>query len=253
MVFRVGVGKKIGGFNFFLGKTISSSSKKRVANSPRVQQPSVKDTKDKEFKDFLYKCERDTNYFIMDFFELNGYDPKRLQREEIDLDDLFAGDEAYETFSELVLSTKETIERVVYLDDTGIQAKRDIADKIFELKGFINRFKRREHVNPKYAFLKEPEPIQQEIPPPIKKNNLINSINASIFDAINRKEGQTYSLLGILILSLFWIGIIIFPFLFAWITLDKRYGFSKVSKFIAFGWLALLVYVLFFGEQPPSS
>ena len=77
MVFRVGVGKKIGGFNFFLGKTISSSSKKRVANSPRVQQPSVKDTKDKEFKDFLYKCERDTNYFIMDFFELNGYDPKR--------------------------------------------------------------------------------------------------------------------------------------------------------------------------------
>lgn len=83
MSFRVGVGKKIGGFNFFIGKTISTGGGRSNSNSvtkANSKQHSVKEIKDKEFQDFLYKCERDTNYLIMDFFELNGYDPKKTAK-----------------------------------------------------------------------------------------------------------------------------------------------------------------------------
>lgn len=153
MVFRVGVGKKIGGVNFYLGKSLGGSSSKS-------RGPSAKELKDRDFQDFLCKAEDDVNENIMRFFILNGYDPSRLQREGIDLDDLFEGDESYETFSELVLNAKEAVEKVAYSGDTGIQAKRDIAEKIFELKGFINRYKPREHFNSAYSFLQEPEPVQ---------------------------------------------------------------------------------------------
>lgn len=259
MSFRVGVGKKIGGFNFFIGKTISTGGSRRNSNSAtkaHSKQPSAKDIKDKEFQDFLYKCERDTNYLIMDFFELNGYDPKRLQREQIDLDDLFVDDESYETFSELVLSAKETIERVVYSGDTGIQAKRDISEKIFDLKGFINRYKRREHVNPNYAFLKEPEPVKSlEIKPLLMQNEgtwlekvkSVFSSKGSIRTASNFQSQSKAP--NIFILVLLWMGILFAPYIFAWFTLSKSFG--QKSKLIAFGWMLFVILILVFSD--PSS
>lgn len=261
MSFRVGVGKKIGGFNFFIGKTISTGGSRSNSNSgvqANSKQPSVKEIKDKEFQDFLYKCERDTNYLIMDFFELNGYDPKRLQREQIDLDDLFADDESYETFSELVLSAKETIERVIYSSDTGIQAKRDISEKIFDLKGFINRYKRREHVNPNYAFLKEPEPVKSiDIHPALmqKEDNWLEKVKSvfsskSAIGTASNFQSQS-KVPNRFVLVLLWIGIFFAPYIFAWFTLSKSFG--QKSKLIAFGWMLFVILILIFSEPAATT
>lgn len=258
MSFRVGVGKKIGGFNFFIGKTISMGGSRSSNSVTKSKEPSVKEVKDKEFQDFLYKCQQDTNYLIMDFFELNGYDPKRLQREQIDLDDLFAEDESYETFSELVLRAKETIERIVYSGDTGIQAKREISEKIFDVKAFINRFKRREHVNPNYAFLKEPEPIRyvESEPLLIRKEETWLEKAKSVFNSKGSTETATnlqsqLKAPNSFLLVLLWIGIFFAPYIFAWFTLSKM--FSQKSRIIAFCWMIIVILILNFSDPASTT
>lgn len=248
MVFRVGVGKKIGGFNFFLGKTLStgSSTKRTTTNtkqaSPKPKVLTAQEIKDREFQDFLLRCESDVNENIMEFFRLNGYDPLRLQRSKIDLDDLFYEDDSYQEFAELVLTTKEAIEKVVYSGDTGIQAKRDISDKFFVLKGFINRYKQRDHINPKYAFLKEPEPEPEFIKLestqlPIPKQTLLhNEYLILIWHKVK--------------LILLWVGILFTPYIFAWFTLGKK--FSKKSRVIAFSWLAFVMLIILFRKNSSS-
>lgn len=231
MVFRVGVGKKIGGINFFLGKNLSSGSSKKN------DEPSAKEKKDSEFQNFLYNCEFDVNKLIMEFFRLNGYDPLRLQREKIDLDDLFEGEDSYQEFSELVLVTKEAIEKVVYSGDTGIQAKRDISDNFFAIKAFINRYKQREHLNPKYAFLKEPEP----------QGILVEPVFLSSPKKMQSNSDYLRMVVGKIGLILLWVGILIMPYIFAWFTLNKR--FSKQSRIVAFGWLAVVILIIMFSEK----
>lgn len=249
MVFRVGVGKKIGGINFFLSKSVSGSSSK-------VKKLSAKDLKDKEFNDFLRKCESDTNYAIMDFFRLNGYDPARLQRERIDLDDLFEGDESFEVFSELVLCAKEEMEKAMYSGDTGIQAKRDISEKIFELKGFISRYKARDHENSKYPFLKQPEVINSQAifsKPSISFIDRVKGIfnsNSTLFVSNKESDVQPSTARQILLVFL-WVGIFFMPYIFSWFTLSK--GFGKKSKIIAFVWLFVVVLLLISNPQSSSG
>ena len=69
MSFRFGVGKKIGGINFFLSKSISTS--RANTNKGIVKKsPTASDLKDIEFSNFLHKSQKDANELIMDFFEL---------------------------------------------------------------------------------------------------------------------------------------------------------------------------------------
>lgn len=242
MSFRFGVGKKIGGINFFLSKSISTS--RANTNKGIVKKsPTASDLKDIEFSNFLHKSQKDANELIMDFFELNGYDPSRLRRENIDIDELFENDESYEMFSELTLSLKEEIEKVAYSGDTGIQAKRDIAEKLFALKAFINRYEKRDHINPKYAFLKQPEP--QSEPIPVQINTLVNESSFDLSSVLNKiNNNPIVKNVGLICL---WIGILIMPYIFAWGTLSKK--FTRLHRVIAFSWMAVVLILIITGNK----
>ena len=242
MSFRFGVGKKIGGVNFFLSKSISTS--RANTNKGIVKKsPTASDLKDIEFSNFLHKSQKDANELIMDFFELNGYDPSRLRRENIDIDELFENDESYEMFSELTLSLKEEIEKVAYSGDTGIQAKRDIAEKLFALKAFINRYEKKDHINPKYDFLKQPEPQPENIP--LQINTLVNESFFNLSSILNKiNNNPTVKSIGLICL---WVGILIMPYIFAWCTLSKN--FTKLHRVIAFSWMAVVLILMTTGNK----
>ena len=235
MGFRIGVKKKVGGVNFFFSKSLSGSTKKATTKGP-----SATELKDKEFSDFLHKTQKDSNHLIMDFFELNGYNPSRLSKEKIDIDDLFENDESYELFSELALSLKEQIEKVDYSGDTGIQAKRDIAEKLFALKGFINRFERRDHINPKYAFLKEPEA-------PLVQNNssVINSLSG--ISSVTNNNIDILSIVKKIGLVCFWLALFLMPYIFSWFTLSNK--FTKKQRIIAFVWMVVVLVIVLSGNK----
>ena len=235
MGFRIGVGKKVGGVNFFFSKSLSGSTKKATTKGP-----SATELKDKEFSDFLHKTQKDSNHLIMDFFELNGYNPSRLSKEKIDIDDLFENDESYELFSELALSLKEQIEKVDYSGDTGIQAKRDIAEKLFALKGFINRFERRDHINPKYAFLKVPKA-------PLVQNNssVINSLSG--ISSVTNNNIDILSIVKKIGLVCFWLALFLMPYIFSWFTLSNK--FTKKQRIIAFVWMVVVLVIVLSGNK----
>lgn len=242
MGFRFGVGKKIGGVNFFFSKSISTST---VGTNKSIVKkgPTASESKNIEFSKFLHKSQKDANELIMSFFELNGYDPSRLGRENIDIDELFENDESYEIFSELTLSLKEEIEKVTYSGDTGIQAKRDIAEKIFALKAFINRYQKRDHVNPKYDFLKHPEPQLEPIS--VQTNTLVNESSFNLSSVLKKiNNNPIVNNLGLICL---WIGILIMPYIFSWITLSKN--FTKLHRFIAFSWMAVIFLIMITGNK----
>ena len=228
MGFRFGVGKKIGGINFFISKSFSTDKKTITKKSPVKKQPTATELKNREFSNFLHKTEKDANDLIMDFFELNGYNPARLSRENIDIDDLFEGDESYQVFSELASDLKEEIEKTAYSGDTGIQAKRDIAEKLFELKSFITKYKAKDHLNPKYQFLKQPE-LESEIS---AKPLVTKQINSDI------KTKKINSVLSVFL----WIGIFFVPYIFSWFTLRKE--FTKTNRVVAFGWMFFVLFIL---------
>ena len=235
MGFRIDKKKKVGGVNFFFSKSLSGSTKKATTKGP-----SATELKDKEFSDFLHKTQKDSNHLIMDFFELNGYNPSRLSKEKIDIDDLFENDESYELFSELALSLKEQIEKVDYSGDTGIQAKRDIAEKLFALKGFINRFERRDHINPKYAFLKEPEA-------PLVQNNssVINSLSG--ISSVTNNNIDILSIVKKIGLVCFWLALFLMPYIFSWFTLSNK--FTKKQRIIAFVWMVVVLVIVLSGNK----
>ena len=235
MGFRIGVGKKVGGVNFFFSKSLSGSTKKATTKGP-----SATELKDKEFSDFLHKTQKDSNHLIMDFFELNGYNPSRLSKEKIDIDDLFENDESYELFSELALSLKEQIEKVDYSGDTGIQAKRDIAEKLFALKGFINRFERRDHINPKYAFLKEPEA-------PLVQNNSSVKNSLSGISSVTNNNIDILSIVKKIGLVCFWLALFLMPYIFSWFTLSNK--FTKKQRIIAFVWMVVVLVIVLSGNK----
>ena len=242
MGFRFGVGKKIGGINFFLSKSVSTSKASKNKNIGN-KSPTASELKDREFNSFLHKSEKDANELIMDFFELNGYDPSRLRRENIDIDELFENDESYEIFSDLTLSLKEEIEKVAYSGDTGIQAKRDIAEKLFALKAFINRYEKRDHINPKYAFLKQPEP--QSEPIPVQINTLVNESSFDLSSVLNKiNNNPIVKNVGLICL---WIGILIMPYIFAWGTLSKN--FTRLHRVIDFSWMAVVLILIITGNK----
>lgn len=55
-----------------------------------------------------------------------------------------------------------------------------------------------------------------------------------------QQEGSDKEKRNVLVTILLWIGIFIFPFIFAWFTLQRKY--TKFEKVIAFGWLLLVVF-----------
>lgn len=52
------------------------------------------------------------------------------------------------------------------------------------------------------------------------------------------------------LLVLLWVGILLTPYFFSWFTLSKRFG--NKSKIVAFGWLVIVVLILFFADTNPS-
>lgn len=57
-----------------------------------------------------------------------------------------------------------------------------------------------------------------------------------------QQEGLCKEKRNVLVTILLWIGIFIFPFIFAWFTLQRKY--TKFEKVIAFGWLLLVLFAM---------
>lgn len=57
-----------------------------------------------------------------------------------------------------------------------------------------------------------------------------------------QQEGLTKEKRNILVTILIWIGILAFPFLFAWFTLQRKY--TKFERVLAFGWLLLVLFAM---------
>lgn len=204
MSFRIRGGKSLGGVSFSFGKTLTN-------------KPSAKEIKDKEFKNFLVKSSSDLNECVFSFIRLHGYDPKIIQKNSIDLDELFIGLESFENLKKLSLSAKDTIEKVIYSGDTGIKGKRDITDSIFDLKSFIKSIPSTYHKPPQqFEYLKNPN---LSIPNQFKSSAEI-------------KFDKTKNIL-------LWIGIFFMPYIFSWFTLSSN--FTKKQRIIAFCWMVLVV------------
>lgn len=93
MSFRIRAGKSLGGVSFSFGKSLTD-------------KPSAKEIKDKEFKNFLIRSSSDLNECVFSFIRLYGYDPKIIQKNSIDLDELFIGVESFDNFKKLSLGTR---------------------------------------------------------------------------------------------------------------------------------------------------
>ena len=198
MSFRIRAGKSLGGISFSFGKSINNKL-------------TAKEIKNKEFQNFLVKSASDLNESVFSFIKLYGYDPKQIQNDSIDLDELLIGDEAFEKFKALSLHAKEIIEKVIYSEDTGIKGKRDITDAIFELKSFVKSCPQKYHKPPQ----------QFRSPAEVK------------FEKTKR--------------ILLWIGIFIMPYIFAWFTLSKT--FTKNNRIIAFGWMLFVIILMLSGKN----
>ena len=113
--FRIGVGTKIGG------------GKKQTQEQ----------LKDKEFQKFLNTVQNDMNIFLITFIEANNQDFKEIEKSKIDLDEVFKDNEDYKKFIELYQSVKNKIDKVIYMGESGLVAKKHITNELFELKQFI--------------------------------------------------------------------------------------------------------------------
>ena len=215
MSFRIRAGKSLGGISFSFGKSINN-------------KPTAKEIKNKEFQKFLVKSASDLNESVFSFIKLYGYDPKQIQNDSIDLDELLIGDEAFEKFKALSLHAKEIIEKVIYSEDTGIKGKRDITDAIFELKSFVKSCPQKYHKPPQqFSYLKNTSSTIPAIPQQFRSPAEVK------FEKTKR--------------ILLWIGIFIMPYIFAWFTLSKT--FTKNNRIIAFGWMLFVIILMLSGKN----
>jgi len=113
--FRIGVGTKLNGF------------KKQTAEQ----------LKDKDFQSFLNRVQNDMNKFLITFIEANGKDFKKIKKLDLDLDEIFKDNQDYKEFIELYYSVKNKIDKIIYMGESGLIAKKHITNELFELKQFI--------------------------------------------------------------------------------------------------------------------
>lgn len=71
---------------------------------------------------------------------------------------------------------------------------------------------------------------------PYKKSKKFDKEPNYLLSQEQTSKGQRSILMSILL----WIGILAFPFLFAWFTLQKKY--TNIERVLAFGWLLLVVF-----------
>ncbi|MBJ9449518.1 DUF4236 domain-containing protein [Acinetobacter pittii] len=71
---------------------------------------------------------------------------------------------------------------------------------------------------------------------PYKKSKKFDQEPNYLLSQEQASKGQRSILRSILL----WIGILAFPFLFAWFTLQKKY--TNIERALAFGWLLLVVF-----------
>jgi len=71
---------------------------------------------------------------------------------------------------------------------------------------------------------------------PYKKSGKFDKEPNYLLSQEQASKGQRSILMSILL----WIGILAFPFLFAWFTLQKKY--TNIERVLAFGWLLLVVF-----------
>jgi len=125
----VGASKNIGGgFRIGVGTRLGSKKKGMTAEQK----------KDKEFMEFLRTAQKDMNVVLVTFVEANGQDFKQLMKSKADLDEVFADNEDYPEFKKTFDDAKLKIDKILYSGDTGVTAKRQITNGVFELKNFID-------------------------------------------------------------------------------------------------------------------
>lgn len=123
----VGASKNIGGgFRIGLGTKIGGGKKQ-----------TQEQLKDKEFQKFLNTVQNDMNIFLITFIEANNKDFKEIEKSKVDLDEIFKDNEDYKNFIELYQSVKNKIDKVIYIGESGLVAKKHITNELFELKQFI--------------------------------------------------------------------------------------------------------------------
>jgi len=124
-----GVSKNIGG-GFRIGVGTRLGSKKKGM--------SVEQKKDKDFMSFLATAQKDMNVALVTFIEANGEDFKKLMKSKVDLDEVFADNNDYAEFKETFDDAKLKIDKIIYSGDSGVYAKRQITNGVFEIKNFID-------------------------------------------------------------------------------------------------------------------
>ncbi len=125
----VGASKNIGGgFRIGVGTRLGSKKKGMTAEQK----------KDKDFMSFLSTAQKDMNEALVTFIEANGEDFKKLMKSKVDLDEVFLNNDDYKEFKETFDDAKLKIDKIIYSGDSGVYAKRQITNGIFEIKNFID-------------------------------------------------------------------------------------------------------------------
>lgn len=90
-----------------------------------------------DFQEFMKKVEKDFEYCLLVFLEAKNKNYNEIVKAKIDLDSLFLDSEDYKEFKQIYNKARQDIEKVLYSEDNGIVAKRNITNAIFSLKNYI--------------------------------------------------------------------------------------------------------------------
>jgi len=226
----VGISKNIGGIRVGFGERINT-------------KPSAKEVKNAEFKDFLRKMGNKSLDAVRDFVNTTGYDFDELRKYTIDLDTLFEGNKKYEELIVMAENMEKIVERLIEIEDFGITAKRKVSNEVYKIEDFVKDYVKNysqyleqglatRSIRVDYSTLEfTPEEIERQ------ENEAL----------MMKKEARKKKLIKFSLNCLLVIGILRFPYIFAWITLLK--GYSKTAKIMAFSYMILFAIVYYNGTK----
>ncbi|MBL3520275.1 hypothetical protein H0A43_07290 [Arcobacter lanthieri] len=213
----LGVSKNIGGFRIGVGTRIN-------------QNPTGKELKNLEFKEFLSTMGNKAIASLKDFVNASGYDFDKLLKYEIDIDTLFVGNKKYDEFLSIAKNIEKVIKRITEIEDFGVVGKRKISDEIYKLEDFVTDYVQNytqyledglatKSIEIDFTTLKE-IPKKEEI----KEDDIYTQTIKKILDGF------------------LFVGVIFLPLIFSWFTLMKRY--SKYYRIFAFSWLVIYIFIV---------
>lgn len=205
----IGVSKNIGGFRVGIGTNLNT-------------EPTAKELKDSEFKNFLKLMGEKTFNSLENFVNVSGYNYNELSKYEIDLDTLFVGSKKYDEFLLLLKEIEKTITRTLEIEDFGVVSKRKISDKVYKLEDFVQ-----DYVDNYKEYLDSGVTTKSV------------KIDYSTLKKLSiQAEAPKRKYVGIL----FGTGIFLAPYIFSWFTLIP--GYSKGARIISFIWLIVVIIML---------